>query len=404
MRIGVLTYYRVANFGANLQAVSTYRYLKSIGFNPIFIHYMSQQLFDKTDNLYHKNPQIKCHLDFIDEHITNQTSICFSADDINQQIHKHGINSIIVGSDAVLQHHPLISRIYLKGHRFRRRFVIEHIDDERLFPNPFWGCNIDTYVKMAFMSVSSQNSAFKLFSPLLKQDMKRALARYTYISVRDTWTQQMLYSICRNTYPITPDPVFAFSENAGDIIPTKETILKKYDLPDNYILISFLNANLPDSVIRELKNHSSRFACVALPSPLGMRFNHNYDYAIPLPLSPIDWYALIKHSKGYIGNNMHPIVVALENGVPCYSVDNYSNFNILKHPKNDGSSKIMDLLQRFDLQDNHIVPFRVDYTKLAQNMIDTLEKFPKEKVSSISATLYEDYKQMMDSILNSFQR
>lgn len=37
MNIGILTYYRVANFGANLQAVSTYYYLKNNGYNPLFI-------------------------------------------------------------------------------------------------------------------------------------------------------------------------------------------------------------------------------------------------------------------------------------------------------------------------------------------------------------------------------
>lgn len=36
MKIGVLTYYRTGNFGANLQAVSTYNYLKKKGHEVIF--------------------------------------------------------------------------------------------------------------------------------------------------------------------------------------------------------------------------------------------------------------------------------------------------------------------------------------------------------------------------------
>ena len=42
MNIGILTYYRVANFGANLQAVSTYYYLKNNGYNPLFMSLMIQ--------------------------------------------------------------------------------------------------------------------------------------------------------------------------------------------------------------------------------------------------------------------------------------------------------------------------------------------------------------------------
>lgn len=40
------------------------------------------------------------------------------------------------------------------------------------------------------------------------------------------------------------------------------------------------------------------------------------DVTISIPLNPIDWYALIKYSKGYIGERMHPIVVSLHNSVP----------------------------------------------------------------------------------------
>ena len=39
MKIGVLTFLNVANFGANLQATSTYYYLKNHGHVPVFINY-----------------------------------------------------------------------------------------------------------------------------------------------------------------------------------------------------------------------------------------------------------------------------------------------------------------------------------------------------------------------------
>lgn len=52
--------------------------------------------------------------------------------------------------------------------------------------------------------------------------------------------------------------------------------------------------------------------------PTGIGFKHNFDFSITTPLPPLDWYALIKYAKGYIGENMHPIVVALHNAVPCF--------------------------------------------------------------------------------------
>lgn len=54
--------------------------------------------------------------------------------------------------------------------------------------------------------------------------------------------------------------------------------------------------------------------CVSLPFAQ-IRSAIKCPYEISLPLSPIDWYALIKYSSGYIGNNMHPIVVSLHNQI-----------------------------------------------------------------------------------------
>ena len=40
MRIGLLTYHWVANYGANLQALSTYCYLDNNVYNPIIINWV----------------------------------------------------------------------------------------------------------------------------------------------------------------------------------------------------------------------------------------------------------------------------------------------------------------------------------------------------------------------------
>lgn len=403
MRIGVLTYYRVANFGANLQAISTYRYLEQSGHEPVFIHYMSRGLYNANDGCYDTNPQVKAHLDFVDSVIKRQTETCFTADDVNRAIEKHGIEAIIIGSDAVLQHHPLISRIRVVG-RLLKRLRIEKVNDERMFPNLFWGCGINPTIKKALMSVSSQNSAYRCISSGMKASMKQALDGFSFISVRDTWAQKMVQFIANKDVPVTPDPVFAFKHNAADLIPSKEYIHKKYGLPEHYVLVSFLNVHIPYSILCGLKESFSQTAsCVALPSPLGMRFNHNYDYEIPLPLSPIDWYALIAYSDGYIGNNMHPAVVALSNGVPCFSIDNYSNYDFWSRPKDDGASKIEDLFKFFHLQQYRMVPYKDNTDGLDERIVQQMTVFPKDEVLQIAEKRYDSYQTMMDSILNAIR-
>lgn len=65
MNIGILTFYKVANFGANIQGVSTYYYLKNAGHNPIFLNYLSHRTEDELKKGYNDSIQIKAHLDFV---------------------------------------------------------------------------------------------------------------------------------------------------------------------------------------------------------------------------------------------------------------------------------------------------------------------------------------------------
>lgn len=56
-------------------------------------------------------------------------------------------------------------------------------------------------------------------------------------------------------------------------------------------------------------------SCVKLPYADAPAFG-DIQYSVGDAITPIEWYALIKYSKGYVGNNMHPIVTSITNGVP----------------------------------------------------------------------------------------
>ena len=108
MNIGILTFYKVANFGANIQGVSTYYYLKKIGYNPIFLNYVSVKTENSLEESYKKSVQTKAHIDFVNSYIENQTENLYNSDDVVAAIDKYHIDAIIIGSDAVVQHHPLL--------------------------------------------------------------------------------------------------------------------------------------------------------------------------------------------------------------------------------------------------------------------------------------------------------
>ncbi len=401
MKIGILTYGRIANFGANLQCTSTYMYLLKHGHTPIYIYYLSKELYQQIEHRRKVNPQIQAHYDYFDSIVKNRTTLCHSPEDINNAIELNAIEAVIIGADAVLQHHPFLSRLHVR--KSPKLLRIDRVTSDRLFPNLFWGYGINEDVRMVMMSVSCQNSEYRYFIPTIRKKMKQALKRFAYISVRDSWTQKMIGYIDKEiSVSITPDPVFAFNYNLGDFIPSKNGLLKKYGLPDKYVLISMFRQSLKKSCLDELKVCFAQkgIACVVLPMPEGVNFEHSFQYVVSSPLSPIDWYALIKYSKGYIGENMHPIVSCLHNAVPCYSIDNWGTIDFFRRKKNDGSSKVEDILKIFGVEKNRAPISEGTCNVSSKEIVDAIESFPFKDVEQMSIQYHDKYLAMMDEILS----
>lgn len=398
MRIGILTFYNSANFGANLQGISTYLYLKKQGHCPIFINYKSEENYRNWLRL-HTNDQFKVHLDFVNSIITEQTRFCHSTSEIRQIIREYSIEALIIGSDAVLQHHPMLTCF-----RFGSKHIIRRLKyvPELNFPSPFWGVGISDYCPTAIMSASSQNSPYKYFPNKIKRKMYDSLSPMRYISVRDNWTKNMVTSILDCEVPVTPDPVFAFNYNAPELIGTHNYIVSKYNIPTKYVLICLSEQTLPIKELDILKELYTEIgiSCVALRLPDGIKFRHNFDYEISSTLPSNEWYSLIKHSCGYIGTNMHPIVVSLHNAVPCYSIDNWGRTDFFNRKIDDDSSKVKDILNIFGVSSNHTFAQRGTCNVTAQHIFQKMQTFPIELVKLHAKNYEKLYLEMMETIVN----
>ena len=402
MKIGILTYHAACNFGANLQVLSTVDYLKNHGHIPIVINWMTKQLEDVYVN---NTPEIQFeeHRKYRDKYLP-LTRRCYDDDDIVNVIKEEQIEGIIIGSDAVIQHHPLLSRVLFPS---RRIISILKIGSDRLCPNPFWGSfysQLEKKIPICLMSASNQNSFYKLLSVKEKRRLRYYLNQFDFISTRDDWSSKMVSYVTKGKIipSVTPDPVFGFNYNVKEQY-SEDYIREKYGLKRKYILFSFHNSNTVSyDWLKELKDKVDQdgLDCVALPFPSGVRFEHPFEIEIQLPLSPLEWYALIKYSYAYIGHNMHPIVVCLHNAVSCFSFDNYGVVRFGFY-FNEKSSKIYHIMNHFGLLSNRVSclkqqtnPVAVDY------VLDRIKNYDKNRVNDISKGYLEHYKKMMESIIN----
>jgi hypothetical protein len=403
MNIGILTYHSVNNFGANLQVLSTVGFLNNNGHSPIIINWIPEDLELRTN----KNiPDIQ---QYVDKSIIKDnailTPLCRNSIDIAKVIKELNIDAVIIGSDAVVIHYSFFNRIVFPS---RKIISILKPSSDWIFPNPFWGDflnHLEKDIPIVMMSVSNQGTNYKLIIGKTKREMSKHINKFKYISVRDFSTKKMFEYISNKKIapPITPDPVFAFNYNFNGHKPSKKDILEKFKLPEKYILFSFHNSDIISKAwLNSFKKiaDESEYSCVALAFPSGIRFDHDFSFEINLPLSSIDWYYLIKYSSGYIGHNMHPIIVCLHNSVPFFSFDHYSKRRMFFFV-NDKTSKIFHILSESGFKDNRVssIIFTLRKSYDVNTVFNCINNFDKRRCTIFAENMHSNYVNMMTEIL-----
>jgi hypothetical protein len=284
---------------------------------------------DLEEMYSHRIPpqQVSCHNLFAQDYLPLSDK-CQKEDDLIAVVDSLHLDAIIAGSDALFKYIPLDKYRHFSKRKFKYIYNFTPLSCESLKGNPFFGGflgKLQKHILASTYAVSSQNCPFSSMTRGEKRAMKEALSNYSLITVRDDWTKRMVENITgRKNISIYPDPVFSFNSNCYLPVPSKEKIIKKYNLNDDYVLLSFsswhTNQEYIHSIAEELIRRGLQSVALAMPEKL---FAAGIDKQIDLPISPLDWYALIIHSNGFIGERMHPIVVCLHNAIPFFSFDEY---------------------------------------------------------------------------------
>lgn len=397
-KIGILTYHWVSNFGAQLQTLSTYKCIEKSGNFPIIINWIPEDL----KKYYEKNvsqEQNEAHRQYAEAHYKNITKVCRDKFDIARVIDDEEIDVVVIGSDAVFSYTPFLSRFVLcrKGLRY-----IKPLSDFDC-PNPFWG---DFYelvkrpIKLVSMSASAQNTPYRsIISKKEKSKFENAINKFSYISVRDIWTQKMLSHVTAGKClpSITPDPVFAFEYN---VAPSNENYVRDVlGVEGDYAILS-LSGKYSNSLWEcELEKLFAERGVTLIGLPqTNKKFNKVLKNNISFPLDPIQWYNIIKYSSAYIGELMHPILVSLHNSVPVFVFDNYGYKKFGTFDKS--SSKTFQIISKFGFESNYYNRLHNRLFPTPQSVIDNVLSFDRTKCKDIAEALYGNYKAMIDKILN----
>ncbi|MBE0652886.1 MAG: polysaccharide pyruvyl transferase family protein, partial [Bacteroidales bacterium] len=308
MKVGILTYHYICNFGAQLQAYATVSGLKKLGFEPVVIDFVHTDLMTEYYGKEVSASQQEAHAQFVRDFLPI-TERCTTEAEITDVVDKHDIRNIIVGSDAV----------------FLLTYPARRYSDTR-YPSIYWmgwlnKCKNYPDIRVFGLSVSAMGTNFLRLPKSYIPGLRKSLDNFKAIYYRDQWTRWFLsYRLGRHGLKRSPDPVLAFNALVDKAVMDKVSV----PVSGKYVLygISGRMGEKHHELLLEIKKrvNARGFQFIALPFPEGY-YSALDDTRITEALSPLQWYALIKGASGYIGEKFHPVIISIHNEVPFFAID-----------------------------------------------------------------------------------
>lgn len=341
MKIGILTLHRPSNFGANLQAYSSFRYFLSLGYDVKVVDYVRNKDVDYKNSVVEK--QFAAHKLFVEQNLKLTRQISDTEGLINVVKEEH-FDAIIIGADAVWRS-PKDDCIYFA---------------KWVFQTP----ELD-HVKVASISPAHMGNGFHDVTEGTRQTIKKCLEKFAFITTRDEWTKNIInrdiFSNNNFIKHINPDPVVTLYRFVGT-----EKWQSCGIAPKSYIVMTLpVDWTRPSrfrekrikwfSTFKKLVNNAG-LSLVQLPTPEG-KVDLPFDYTIDYPIDSIQWFLWIRNSKGFCGIRFHAVVSSISNGVPFYSMDSYGDHSRL--------SMVLDMLHL------HFLARKKDYRSKIRNLLQT---------------------------------
>ncbi|MDD4689561.1 MAG: polysaccharide pyruvyl transferase family protein [Eubacteriales bacterium] len=397
MKIGILTYHAPFNFGANLQAYASQNFFCSLGHDTWVINYVRES----DINPQNCNPsQIEGHFNFSQN--TLRVTKRINRNEIYSLVKKEKFDLIAIGADAVW------------NKRVRE-------DLEVFYAKWLWGTDLENKVKVIALSPAFMGRTYSDLTEGEKKSFRDGLLKFSYIDTRDAWTRYIVNKeIVGYNYikTLNPDPVFLLDEfcNVRWEIPSTQFFSKKYyilSLPKDF---AHTHTKIKQMWFRRFKKIVNKhgYQLVELPIPEGVS-GFKFDYTVPYPIDPLQWFLWLKNAKAFIGLRFHAVVSCISAGTPFFSLDIYGRnsskinriLNLLGIHCFDNnvnrSSKIRNLLDGSGLESYRINGDLV-YFISANKVFRKLEKADSSLILNYKEKMVSLFKSNMQDMLNAVKQ
>ena len=391
MKVGILTFHRSYNLGANLQALAMRNILEAKGAVPIFINFQEAWKM----NTYKKNislEQQKQHEEFFAEYY-NESEVLLTNESVKTYCLKE-LDAVLVGSDAVFRLIPKFDPIRIAKVMLRRKSssLPPASNNAPAYWLPWTNQNESepNRVVKASVAASSMGTNFYFLGSRLISELNKCLQGFDYISVRDQWTQKMVKFITKGQQipEICPDPVFSLLKN--QTIPESEK--PEMDLSKTILLSADFRNTWVDEFIKCA--HREGYLVGGISQPNREFYYPGADINIKLPLSPLKWFSILGSAAGYVGTRFHALVSCIVQGVPVINVDNHPRSRIMKT-----SSKMYDLCERAEISERYYTLKKINLTDPSVLFSDLFENQGLVNANQYAHKAYRQFDDFINKVL-----
>lgn len=302
MKIGILTWYLGANYGAKLHSLALQNTVRALGHDCCFINYEPKNLrrINLRMNLnyahFRRHPIIWYHCILRNkrfEEFTKKNYIVSAPVHNGHEVDLLGLDRVILGSDAIFNiHHPMFNSIY-------------------------YGVGIEKTAKFSYAPCCEYTSV----DTVLDDDIRKSLMSFTGLSVRDKKTGALIENNIPNKTTTVLDPTFLYDFRS---------LTPEFDYSDYILLYTFSDWSVYKQQIKEYaRAHKLKILTVG-------RF---YPWAdITLDAATVnEWLAAFDNAYCVFTDSFHGL---------CFSIKNKKQFVIVSRPdKRDKNQELMNMLK-----------------------------------------------------------
>ena len=377
MKIGLLTYYGDLNCGTNMQALSTFKALKSVyphdeveiipfhGFRARIMPYKTLSPI----HIWNDVKRFKKYYDFKKRQLQiTHDVIIQNVEEALRYIAARQYDAIYVGADTLLELDKLapgydgISAYWLK----------------------------DIKAKKVLIAASSKNVTYEKLTAKQQADLKVAASQFAYIGVRDRATVALFEHLVGEEKKIEyiPDPTFTYDIDYSYI----DAYLRKkgVQIPDKSVFVQFWgDDNWLADVAKDLKLRG-----YTLVTNRGVSWSD----IVLIDMSPLEQVGLYRYVSFVITHRFHDGVFCMKNHTPALIY-----VKSAKEMMTGGESKHVSLLKDFGLYPQAFLgacDSREGLKNVWQSYEETMKVFDEGKVKETLRKNKEVYFHFLKKTLN----